>query len=50
MNRPVAEVHGGGMAALSFPLRLGEHNDMIYGEVLGYSHDQLADLRARCVI
>ncbi len=35
---------------LGYPPRLGEHNASIYGEVLGYSTDQLADLRSRQVI
>jgi formyl-CoA transferase len=51
---PVAEVNGGdagrNAAELSFPPRLGEHNDMIYGEVLGYNSNQLAELRNRNVI
>ncbi len=29
---------------------LGEHNDLVYGELLGYSPDAIADLRARRVI
>ncbi len=37
-------------AELSFPPRLGEHNDVIYGEVLGYSRNQLAELCSRHVI
>jgi crotonobetainyl-CoA:carnitine CoA-transferase CaiB-like acyl-CoA transferase len=35
---------------LAFPPRLGEHNDAIYGGVLGYPPERLADLRARRVI
>jgi hypothetical protein len=35
---------------LSFPPRLGEHNDRIYGEALGYPPERLADLRRRRVI
>ena len=47
---PVAEVNGGDASELSFPPRLGEHNDVIYGEVLGFSSEQLAELRSRQVI
>lgn len=36
--------------ALAFPPRLGEHNEKIYGEALGYTAERLADLRARRVI
>jgi crotonobetainyl-CoA:carnitine CoA-transferase CaiB-like acyl-CoA transferase len=35
---------------LAFPPRLGEHNDKIYGEALGYSAERLTDLRRRRVI
>lgn len=35
---------------LSFPPRFGEHNHEIYGEVLGYSDKQLADLKEKKVI
>jgi crotonobetainyl-CoA:carnitine CoA-transferase CaiB-like acyl-CoA transferase len=35
--------------ALRFPPRLGEHNDAVYG-ALGYSPDQVADLRRRGVV
>lgn len=37
-------------STLTFPPRLGEHNEAIYGEVLGYGPEQLADLKARGVI
>lgn len=47
---PMAEVNGGDASELSFPPRLGEHNALVYGEVLGYSSDQLAELRSRRVI
>jgi formyl-CoA transferase len=36
--------------SLSFPPRLGEHNDAIYGRTLGYSPEALADLRHRQII
>jgi len=35
---------------LVFPPRLGEHNERIYGEALGYAPERLADLRQRRVI
>jgi formyl-CoA transferase len=35
---------------LSFPPRFGENNRQIYGEQLGYSDDQLADLKERGII
>ncbi|HBH03017.1 MAG TPA: CoA transferase [Candidatus Rokubacteria bacterium] len=35
---------------LGFPPRLGEHNETIYGGVLGYPPARLADLRARGII
>lgn len=35
---------------LAFPPRLGEHNDKVYGEALGYSAERLADLRRRRII
>jgi len=47
---PVAEVSDGTAATLSFPPRLGEHNEMIYGEVLGYERGQLSELKERGVI
>ncbi len=54
MNRLAAEVNGGDVgrdaAELSFPPRLDEHNDVVYGEALGYSSDQLAELRSQRVI
>jgi crotonobetainyl-CoA:carnitine CoA-transferase CaiB-like acyl-CoA transferase len=30
--------------------RMGEHNDAIYGGLLGYSQDRIQDLRRRGVI
>ena len=47
---PVAEVSGGGLAVLSFPPRLGEHNEAIYGEVLGMDGKRVAELKERGVI
>ncbi len=35
---------------LSFPPRVGEHNEKIYGGLLGYSDERLADLRERRII
>ena len=37
-------------AALSFPPRLGEHNEKIYGEALGLTPAQLAELRRRQIV
>ncbi len=47
---PLAEVNGGGLRELTFPPRLGEHNDAIYGGVLGHGPDDLARLRQAGVI
>ena len=47
---PLAEVSDAGSKALSFPPRLGEHNEAIYGEVLGYDERKLSALGARGVI
>lgn len=35
---------------LSFPPRFGEHNRVIYGDILGYSDQELEDLREKGVI
>ncbi|HOJ43688.1 MAG TPA: CoA transferase, partial [Syntrophorhabdaceae bacterium] len=35
---------------LPFPPRFGEHNEKIYGEVLGYTKEQLEELRKKKVI
>jgi len=35
---------------LSFPPRLGEHNEKIYGEALGLGPQQVADLQRRRVV
>jgi crotonobetainyl-CoA:carnitine CoA-transferase CaiB-like acyl-CoA transferase len=40
----------GAPAALSFPPRLGEHNEKIYGEALGLGSEQLADLQRRQIV
>ena len=47
---PVAEVSDGGLSELSFPPRLGEHNQAVYGEALGYNSERLSVLRERGVI
>ncbi len=47
---PLADVNDDGLADLSFPPRLGEHNEAIYGEVLGRNSDRLRDLQARGII
>jgi formyl-CoA transferase len=36
--------------ALSFPPRLGEHNEKIYGDALGLSPERLVDLRRRQIV
>jgi len=36
--------------ALSFPPRLGEHNEKIYGEALGLEPAQLAELQRRQIV
>src|SRR5512135_2058980 len=47
---PLAEVSADLVAELSFPPRLGEHNESIYGEALGFSHSKLIELKERGVI
>ncbi len=47
---PLAEVSADRVEELSFPPRLGEHNESIYGEALDYSHGKLIELRERGVI
>ena len=36
--------------SLTFPPRLGEHNDKIYGDTLGYPPERLVDLRRQRII
>jgi crotonobetainyl-CoA:carnitine CoA-transferase CaiB-like acyl-CoA transferase len=36
--------------ALSFPPRLGEHNEKIYGEALGLSAERLAELKQQRIV
>lgn len=47
---PLAEVSDAGLAELSFPPRLGEHNEAVYGGVLGMERQVLVELKARGVI
>lgn len=47
---PGPEVSGDGLAVLSFPPRLGEHNEAIYGEALGYDAEKISALRGRGII
>jgi len=35
---------------LSFPPRFGEHNGQFYGELLGYSKDQLKEFKEKNII
>ena len=35
---------------VTFPPRVGEHNEEIYGELLGYSTDRIKQLKADKVI
>jgi hypothetical protein len=37
-------------AALSFPPRLGEHNEKIYGDALGLGPGELAELQRRQIV
>ena len=47
---PLAEVSDEGRAELAFPPRLGEHNEAIYGEVLGMNSQHIQALRERGTI
>jgi len=40
----------GELPALSFPPRLGEHNEKIYSEALGLAREQVAELRRRQIV
>lgn len=55
----VEDVYGMGMpirfsgSSVGFtqpPPEMGEHNDMVYGQILGYSSDRIAELRTQKVI
>ena len=55
----VEDVYGMGMpiifsgSSVGFdrpPPELGEHNDMVYGQMLGYPSEKIAELRAQKVI
>jgi crotonobetainyl-CoA:carnitine CoA-transferase CaiB-like acyl-CoA transferase len=48
LTLPVPPV--GDAPALSFPPRLGEHNEKIYGEALGLTPERLAELRRRQIV
>ena len=47
---PDAEVGAIYESPLRFPPRLGEHNELIFGEFLGLSQARLLDLKERGVI
>jgi len=47
---PLADVSDGGLAALSFPPRLGEHNEAIYSGALGMTSARIAELKERGII
>lgn len=47
---PTPDVNDPAPPTISFPPRLGEHNALIYGGVLGYSDAQLDEWRAQGVI
>lgn len=47
---PLAEVGGDDLAELAFPPRLGEHNDLVFGDLLGRGPQELAQLRQSGVI
>ena len=47
---PLAVVSDEGRAELAFPPRLGEHNEAIYGEVLGMNSQHIQALRERGTI
>jgi formyl-CoA transferase len=35
---------------LSFPPRFGEHNDVVYGQWLGYSKEKMESLKSRGIL
>lgn len=47
---PLGEGGADETAALSFPPRLGEHNEAVYGETLGMNSQRLTKLRERGII
>ena len=47
---PLAEVAADGVTELNFPPRLGEHNESIYGDVLGFNHKEIDALKERGII
>jgi crotonobetainyl-CoA:carnitine CoA-transferase CaiB-like acyl-CoA transferase len=47
---PLAEVGAGRAAPLLFPPRLGEHNPVVYGQVLGYDNEKLSNLKSRGIL
>jgi crotonobetainyl-CoA:carnitine CoA-transferase CaiB-like acyl-CoA transferase len=47
---PTPDVNDPGPSEISFPPRLGEHNTLIYGETLGYTHQQIAQLQGEGII
>ncbi len=47
---PEAEVGGSEATTLSFPPRQGEHNEVIYGEVLGMDSRRIDELRGRGIV
>jgi formyl-CoA transferase len=47
---PTPDVNDPGPTELTFPPRLGEHNALVYGDVLGLSRGELDDLKSRGII
>lgn len=47
---PTPDVNNPSPTEISFPPRLGEHNPLIYGETLGYTQQQLAQLETERII
>ncbi|HZQ07084.1 MAG TPA: CoA transferase [Anaerolineae bacterium] len=50
MLPPTPDVSDPGLDTLTFPPRLGEHNQAIYGELLRYTNTQLNDLHMQGII